>query len=195
MAARCVSRLVKVIGFGAMAVLTVAAGSAPAQAAPPPHAPAHGYRAKQAELGYDRSNYGYGAYDDGYVYVDRTWRSDGWDRYGRRSQERSRYSSRMGRWGDFDGDRIPNCHDRDIDNDGIRNERDRDNFSRGRFGGYGSYGARDGRNWDRGSRYEDRYDDRDDRYDRRGDRYDERDDRGDYDRDYDVRSGRGRAAR
>lgn len=143
------SRIAKVVGLGALAALALLAGSAPAQAAP-----------RYDDYSYGREVYGYGRYDGGYSFEDRSWRSDGWDR-GMRLSRSSRYRSAdpRSRWGDWDRDGIPNCHDRDIDGDGIPNERDRYNWSRGSFGG------RYERDYHRGFDRHDRDDD-DYRYDR-----------------------------
>jgi hypothetical protein len=118
----------KMLGLGAVFSLgLLALGAAPAEAKPPAHAKAWGYRAQQAQ------------YYSPFGYRDYSYRDFG-----------SRYSSR---WRDRDRDRIPDWRDRyiggrfdspwptrrdwdrdgrrnskdwDLDNDGIRNRRDRD---------------------------------------------------------------------
>lgn len=190
--------MVKGLGLGVMAAFTVLAPASEAFAAPPAHAPAHGYRAKQAHRhgadcghAYDAVSNRYMDYDFDYVDYDtrrgdRWQRGSGWDSgrdWDRNSRYRTSSADRYSRYGDFDRDGIPNFRDRDIDNDGIPNNRDRDDFSRrGRLSGRdydrrgGDYGRgsgdfdRDGR----GNRY-----DYDDDNDGRGDRYD-RDDRNPY---------------
>lgn len=83
----------------------LATGIRPAEAAPPSHAPAWGYRRK-----FEKSNNG------GY------WQSYRTSRY-------SRYSRSQ----DFDRDGVPNWKDRDIDGDGVRNARDRNDYNRHRW--------------------------------------------------------------
>lgn len=94
------------VATGVAAVLgmaLIAFEAMPAQAAPPPHAPAWGYRRKQQQQQQQRySNYGT-KYRDNY-----------------RTRRHHPYSN------DLDGDGIVDSRDRDIDGDGILNYRDRE---------------------------------------------------------------------
>jgi hypothetical protein len=98
---RLVAGIAAVLGSALMAFEAM-----PAQAAPPPHAPAWGYRKKQQAANYKNRNV-------------RT----------RRHSPSGNDIDGDGRWNrgdrDMDGDGIPNTRDRDQDGDGIQDSRDR----------------------------------------------------------------------
>lgn len=141
---RCsLTKAVTGVGLGGLLLLGV--GLAPAAAKPPPHAPAHGYRAKQVHRnsGWNsrRSPYGNSRYDN-YRYGDSRYGSSRYDdyRYGGSRYDDYRYrpgygssyrygsgygSGTRGPYGDLDRDGRRNYWDKDKDGDGRRNERDR----------------------------------------------------------------------
>lgn len=114
------SSLVKAAtGIGLGGLLLLGVGVTSADARPPLHAPARGYRARnhhnhdcdRVHGRYSRSRQGSYRYNGSRA---RPWGSS--YRYG--------YGNR-GPYGDLDGDGRPNYRDKDKDGDGRRNERDR----------------------------------------------------------------------
>lgn len=109
------SKRVKMLGLGTIFGLGLLGAAAPAaEAKPPRHAPAHGYRRKTTVTRY-RTVPRYTS-----RYNRRVYRNGRWVTV-------PTYRSRVGGWRrDIDGDGIRNRRDRDIDGDGIHNRRDRD---------------------------------------------------------------------
>lgn len=106
-----ISRTVKILALGGLMSLGLLVGELPqAEAKPPSHAKAWGYRARQSGASTFRRNWGVG----------RSNRVR--PRYYRTRYRTSPYSWRR----DVDRDGIRNRRDRDVDGDGIRNRRDRD---------------------------------------------------------------------
>lgn len=115
------------LGMGALLGLgLLVADVAPAAAAPPPHARAHGYyRNSPASRDFDRD--GIPDHRDRDIDNDGVLNSRDRDDYSRRT-----WSSRSNYRRDFDRDGVRNWRDRDRDNDGVRNRYDRNDYNRHR---------------------------------------------------------------
>jgi hypothetical protein len=123
---RSTIRNMKMLGLGAvfsLGLLTI--GAKPAEAKPPRHAKAWGYRAKRVAPVQYYSPYRYSGssyrYNSGRRDRDRDGIPDWRDRY-----VGGRFDSPWPVRRDWDRDGRRNERDRDWDNDGIRNRRDRD---------------------------------------------------------------------
>jgi hypothetical protein len=136
-----------IVGVGLAALVMAGLGATPAEARPPSHAPAHGYRSYQSDRRADcdcernRSRYSRSRYigshrDDcrhssGYSSRYGGSRNGGYghdsSRYGGSRYGNTRYGAggaNRGPYGDLDRDGRRNYWDRDKDGDGRRNERD-----------------------------------------------------------------------